>query len=459
MEPLETPAGAARGVTSRPWMSPLQYSRFVPAPERGQFGRPRSRMTRMAPPFGPVRRLPPVPESAREARRFVSEALVGLDADVVATVELLTSELVTNAVLHAATELEVRVWASDDRVHVSVLDGRAERPVYRGETDTDAATGRGLGLVEALASDFGVDNSESAKTVWFEVWPGLESAAPHGHWPAFESASLTEVALLEVPVGLCRAAKRHRAALLREARLALMSTRGNLRVAAEELQIAAGLNNLIDRSLEVSLAAAAPGSPTSSLVLAVPSDCGPAANTLASVLDRLDQAAAAGLLLTRPALPEIRRFRSWLLQEVTGQLERRTPSRWSGASADLDQASQLRLISGELFTDLDSLPGAAVAADDYNRIIGVNSRAASLLGWEPDSLVGQRITVLIPPEYRERHIAGFTTFLLTGQSRIIGTPVRMSALTGQGEALPVELRISVQHSQSGGTVFIAELTP
>jgi PAS domain S-box-containing protein len=415
-------------------------------------------MTGAAPPSAPYRRLSPVPESAREARRFVTEALTGLDADIVATVELLTSELVTNAVLHASTELEVRVWASSDRVHVSVLDERPERGVYRTETDAQAATGRGLGLVEALASDFGVDNSESAKTVWFEVWPGLEGPVSIGQWPAFETTALKEVELREVPVGLCRAAKRHRAAILREARLALMSSRPELGVALQEVQSAAALNDLLDRSLEMRLAAA-PGLPTASLVLGVPIDCGPAVATLAQVLDQLNQAAAAGHLLTRPALPEIRRFRSWLLDQVVRQVQNHPAEAWSGLEAELDQVPQLRLRSGELFADLDSLPGAAVAADDDNRIIGVNSQAAAMLGWEPEALVGKRIAVLIPPEFRERHIAGFTTFLLTGQSRIIGNPVTVSALTRQGATVPVELRISLRHSQSGGTVFIAELTP
>lgn len=118
----------------------------------------------------------------------------------------------------------------------------------------------------------------------------------------------------------------------------------------------------------------------------------------------------------------------------------------------------MRPSSGELFADLDSLPGAAVAADDDNRIMGINSQAAATLGWEAVSLVGQRLILLIPDELRERHIAGFTTFLLNGQSRIIGTPARVSALTGQCAGLPVELRISVKHSPSGRTVFIAELT-
>lgn len=416
-------------------------------------------MTGTAPSFAPFRRFPPVPESARDARRFVTDALVGVDDDVVATVELLTSELVTNAVLHAATELEVRVWASDDRVHVSVLDGRAERGVYRTENDTDAATGRGLGLVEALASDFGVDISEVSKTVWFEVWPGLEPRASYRHWPAFEASALGEVELCDVPVGLCRAAKRHRAALLREALLVLIGARRDLGVTLQEVQAAAALNDVIDRSLETGLAAVVPASPTASLVLAVPSGCGPAVAVLARVLERLNRAAATGLLLTRPALPEIRRFRSWLLEEIAEQVDGAAAAAWSGLTGELDQVPQLRLSTGELFADLESLPGAAVAADDDNRIIGVNSQAAAILGWEADSLIGQRITALVPPEYREQHIAGFTTFLLTGQSRIIDIPVRVTALTRRGATLPVELRISVRHSQSGGTVFIAELTP
>lgn len=240
--------------------------------------------------------------------------------------------------------------------------------------------------------------------------------------------------------------------------VALMSTDGDLGVTAEELQVAAGFNDLIDQSLEVGLATATPGSPATTMLVAVPSDSGPAAVTFARVLDRLNHAAAAGVLLTRAALPEIRRFRRWLLDEIAGQLQGHPPSPWSGLSAEVDQASQVPVSSGELFADLDSFPRPAIAAGDDNRIIGVNSRAASMLEWDPDSLIGQRITVLIPPELRERHIAGFTTFLLTGQSHIIGVPVRVSALTRQGAAVDVELRISAQHSPSGGTVFIAELT-
>ncbi|MGW4563750.1 ATP-binding protein [Streptomyces sp. NPDC004561] len=55
-----------------------------------------------------VRRLPPRPQSAAVARRFLGNVLDGVASDVVDTAQLLVSELVTNAVMHAHTEVEVR---------------------------------------------------------------------------------------------------------------------------------------------------------------------------------------------------------------------------------------------------------------------------------------------------------------------------------------------------------------
>ncbi|MGW4563748.1 PAS domain S-box protein [Streptomyces sp. NPDC004561] len=73
-----------------------------------------------------------------------------------------------------------------------------------------------------------------------------------------------------------------------------------------------------------------------------------------------------------------------------------------------------------------------IAADDGNRIIAANAAAAELLGWQPGDLIGQRITAIIPEHLRERHIAAFTSLLLTGEPHILGCPVTMPALHHDG---------------------------
>lgn len=89
-------------------------------------------------------------------------------ASLADVVELLASEVVTNAVLHAGTEVHLRVLQANGGVRIEVTDGAQGTPMRR-QYSPEAATGRGLGLVEALASDWGTTARRSGKTVWFTV--------------------------------------------------------------------------------------------------------------------------------------------------------------------------------------------------------------------------------------------------------------------------------------------------
>ncbi|MGV2921185.1 ATP-binding protein, partial [Streptomyces alfalfae] len=67
-------------------------------------------------------RFPEAPTSAAAARQLVRAALGGIPAEPTDTAELLVGELVTNAVLHARTEVEVSVQRQDGRIRVRVSD-------------------------------------------------------------------------------------------------------------------------------------------------------------------------------------------------------------------------------------------------------------------------------------------------------------------------------------------------
>jgi hypothetical protein len=89
--------------------------------------------------------------------------------DVVETVELLTSEVITNALVHACSAPELAVRVRHEVVRVEVGDVSPVVPIRR-SIETDALSGRGIAIVESLASQWGVtDLSAEGKTVWFEV--------------------------------------------------------------------------------------------------------------------------------------------------------------------------------------------------------------------------------------------------------------------------------------------------
>ena len=119
---------------------------------------------RREPPFGTVgaiergRRFEPKPMNVRAAREFVADALQeqGFDGDT-EIVLLLASELVTNAVRHAATPFEITVDVDDDGVRVAVIDGDVDHGPRVRHPGPDDTNGRGLLLVDQLSAVWGSD--------------------------------------------------------------------------------------------------------------------------------------------------------------------------------------------------------------------------------------------------------------------------------------------------------------
>ena len=115
--------------------------------------------------------LTPHPTSVGAARRFVRDALKArqIDDGIVNTVELLTSEVVTNAIVHARSGPQLAVELHGNVVRVAVRDLGPGVPVRR-LSHIDDVSGRGVVIVEELASAWGVERERNgAKQVWFEV--------------------------------------------------------------------------------------------------------------------------------------------------------------------------------------------------------------------------------------------------------------------------------------------------
>ena len=112
--------------------------------------------------------LDPVPRLVSDARRFVLEHAPDLPPETQDSLVLLTSELVTNAVLHARTEIELGITIGDDSVVVTVHDLDLARP----EQDPYASRegGWGLGLVSALADGSAMHTDPAGgKVAWFRL--------------------------------------------------------------------------------------------------------------------------------------------------------------------------------------------------------------------------------------------------------------------------------------------------
>lgn len=112
--------------------------------------------------------LAPGPDSPGLARRFVQQQLGAWGiGSLVDDVSLVTTELVTNAVLHARSDFEVLLDDAGDRLRIEVHDRSARIPALR-TGEGMAATGRGLRLVELLASAWGAEPTADGKVVWSE---------------------------------------------------------------------------------------------------------------------------------------------------------------------------------------------------------------------------------------------------------------------------------------------------
>ena len=114
--------------------------------------------------------VPSTPEAVGAARRTIVRQLEawGID-DVIDDMQIVVSELITNAVRYGENPVEFRLSIRGPFVRIEVIDANtADIPLPRQAADSES-TGRGMPLIDALAAEWGVEVSTTNKTVWAEL--------------------------------------------------------------------------------------------------------------------------------------------------------------------------------------------------------------------------------------------------------------------------------------------------
>ena len=114
--------------------------------------------------------LPASASAARTGRAFVSAFCTRhhLPGDATADAVLLTSELLTNAYLHARSPAVVTIGLLGQVLRVEVADQSDTPPAAR-EPGPGSAGGRGMQLIGSLAQQWGVLPRQVGKAIWFEL--------------------------------------------------------------------------------------------------------------------------------------------------------------------------------------------------------------------------------------------------------------------------------------------------
>lgn len=299
------------------------------------------------------------PDAVSEARRWLRARLADWSEVGVEAAQLVASELVTNVILHGRGPIQVALERRAHQALIEVLDRSGAAPVLT-RYGQRATTGRGLLLVDGIARGWGVRRFPNGKGVWAVIADELvtdQPAAPAGAsgsergqapptWdppgdltataaptpgPLAGSHPSVTVRIVDLPLAIYLAAQQHNDALMREfhwlidrgardgvpSRLVQLASEAHARFGAETAAIRAQV-----------AAAVAAGRDRFDLKVDLPRAARPIVTELAELLDEADAYCQSGDLLTLASPPDLRRFRTWYLDQVLGQLAGRPPSPW-----------------------------------------------------------------------------------------------------------------------------------
>jgi GAF domain-containing protein/anti-sigma regulatory factor (Ser/Thr protein kinase) len=353
------------------------------------------------------------PDAVPRARRLVRSALEELPSEVAADAELVVSELVTNASLHGEAPITVRVMV-DGCVRVEVEDARRAAPIMS-RHNTEAMTGRGLAMVAALSSGWGIDLAGSGgKVVWAELAcdgaGGLAASRPEvdieallAAWSDGDPAVGTyAVRLGAVSTDLLLSAKAHIDNVVREFTLLREGEASGGAALAPEMAalIQTVTVDFADARAEIkrqAAAAAARGDLITDLELHLTPAAADAGERYLAALDKADRYARSAHLLTLAPPRTHRIFRQWYVQSIVDQLRalarREEPAvprpfqvvlteevtKLAEAADAMERLALLQKVTAELADARSAQEMSQIVVDNAVQFLGVESARVRLL--------------------------------------------------------------------------------
>jgi anti-sigma regulatory factor (Ser/Thr protein kinase) len=296
--------------------------------------------------------LPADGRAAGLARSVVRSRLQEWDLDeLLDTAMLLTSEVVTNVIVHTASAPELELTQDGSALLVRVVDGSPVPPRRRLHSTT-ATTGRGLRMLQELANDWGWTPVGDGKAVWFSlVRDGADPTPPDLPRPAGNSVppassplgryapstgvdGLVRVEMLGVPVRVLAASREHHDGLMREFRLLALSDGSERNLPARLVELTQTLGTRFaaarTRPDEDFDQAVLRGLDTVDLVYQVPPAAAAAADQLEGLMTEADEFCRSAQLITLARTPVMIRFGHWYVSQFRDQVSGRPAARWDG---------------------------------------------------------------------------------------------------------------------------------
>jgi hypothetical protein len=299
-------------------------------------------------------------DGLRASRRVVRGCLHGCGEELQQDAELVATEMITNALLHAGPPIHLRVTTVGRGARVEVGDASRALPVRPLRT-VSGMTGRGLALLDALTESWGTDLvPNGGKVVWAQLGtslgqpparPELSSDELLAQWADDQlSEPRYTVRLGVVATDLLLAAKEHIDSVVRELTLATNNSAAKDVLTTEQLSLTeAVLRDFAEPRTQIkqqAVAAAQRGDVVTDLQLHLPLKVADVADRYLEALGEVDRYARAARMLTMAPTRSHRIFRDWYVRALKEQL------RAYGRGDDPPQAASLQSALAE---ELDRL--------------------------------------------------------------------------------------------------------
>ncbi|SFC34185.1 hypothetical protein SAMN04487968_105244 [Nocardioides terrae] len=304
----------------------------------------------------PALTLAPGPKGVQDARRWIVRVFRDISRyELLDCAELGVSELVSNAILHGADPIQVRVRGTTDHPRVEVRDASVEQPVLPAplaldrDDDLLLTFGRGLSIVARSSCAWGAEIEADGKVVWFEPAPDFATDGVDGMISVLAPAAqphtaedLIDIVILGVPLQLYVGFQAHFRELRREVRLLALAHAADYPLADDLSDLFKALETDLHTGIGLTefLEAPAEGSPSADLTVRMPRSAAPTLERFLHLLDLADEFCRQKRLLSLARTEEQRIFQTWFLGEYVRQASGHHPLPWRGVAEPLHQLAQ-----------------------------------------------------------------------------------------------------------------------